>query len=164
MPDKKECAWPQKEKVRFNGVEIVVENPAGTKRCGKSEDGTPWETTMMYSYGYIKGTEGADGEEVDVYLGPNEKAPYAFIVHQNDPDKDQYDEDKVMLGFESARDAKEAYLLHYDDKKFFGEMSAVPWNSFKRGLGLTDPKRTAGFSWKALQMRLTSESRTIVLE
>jgi hypothetical protein len=163
MAEKKQCAWPKKEKAKFNGVSIVVENPAGTKRCGEDEDGNPWQTTMMYAYGYIKGTEGADGEEVDVYLGPNEDAPYVYVVHQNNPETGDYDEDKVMLGFETAKEAKEAYLLHYDDKKFFGEMSAVPWESFKRGLGLTNPKRTAGFSWKALQMKLTADARTIVL-
>jgi hypothetical protein len=43
-----------------------------------------------------------------------------------------YDEDKVMLGFSSAGLAKQAYLAHYDQPAFFGGMSTMAMDQFKR--------------------------------
>jgi hypothetical protein len=43
----------------------------------------------------------------------------------------KFDEQKVMIGFNSAKDAKEAYLKHYNDPRFFGSMKAMPMAEFK---------------------------------
>lgn len=108
------------------GLPIAIENRKGSVRKGKDENGHEWRTKMQNPYGYIVGTKGADGEEVDAYVGPDKQAPKAYVVHQHKPDGTGYDEDKVMLGFRSKKDAKEAYLAHYDSPKFLGPMSAVP--------------------------------------
>jgi hypothetical protein len=47
------------------------------------------------------------------------------------PEFKQYDEDKVMAGFNTAKDAKAAYLLNFDDTRFFGAMTAMPVERFK---------------------------------
>jgi hypothetical protein len=80
---------------------------------------------MKHPYGYIKGTKGADGEEVDAYVGPKKDAPKAFVVHQHKEDGTGFDEDKVMLGFKSKAEARKAFLAHYDSPKFLGPISAV---------------------------------------
>lgn len=112
--------------IEFQGLPIAVENRAGSVREGTTRDGHHWRTKMKVPYGYIKGTEGADGEGVDVFVGPKEDAADAYVVHQHKPDGTGYDEDKVILGTESKEEAKELYLAHYDDPKFLGPISKVP--------------------------------------
>ena len=67
----------------------------------------------------------ADGEGVDVYVGPNKEAPFAFVVHQHKDDGTGFDEDKAILGVDSEEEAKKLYLEHYDDPKFLGPISKV---------------------------------------
>jgi hypothetical protein len=86
---------------------------------------------MHWPYGYIVGTKGKDGEEVDAYVGPDKEAPNAYVVHQHKPDGTGYDEDKVMLAFASKLEAKKAFLRHYDSKKFLGPISVVPIDRLK---------------------------------
>lgn len=117
---------------KFQGIPIAVENRKGDVRSGQDKDGHKWRTVMQHPYGYIKGTKGADGEEVDVYVGPGKKAPMAYVVHQRKADGKSFDEDKVMLGFEDRKSAREAFLKHYDDPKFLGPISAVPVETLKK--------------------------------
>jgi len=86
---------------------------------------------MKYDYGFIYKAKGEDGEGLDVYLGTNQEPEKVYIVHQNDPKTGKYDEDKVMLGFDSSKKAKSAYLAHYDNPKFFGSMSEIDFVDFK---------------------------------
>lgn len=112
-------------KTEFQGIPISIENAQGSYRHWKDPlKGEEGRTYMHYAYGYIRGTEGADGEGVDVYLGPNEESPIAFIVRQCCPITGEYDEDKVMLGFYTYDEAKEAYMGQYDDPGFFGSMDS----------------------------------------
>jgi hypothetical protein len=117
--------------IDFQGLGIDVENRKGSVRKGVDEDGTPWRTKMKHPYGYIEGTKGADGEEVDAYVGPVKDAPKAYVVHQHKADGTGFDEDKVMLGFGSKEEAEKAYLAHYDDPKFLGPISEVPVERLK---------------------------------
>lgn len=116
----------RKPVVRWHGLEIAIENPAGTVRRGNG-----WQTRMVYDYGYVKRSEAVDGDEVDVYLGPNLNAPTVYVVHQRKyGDWDAYDEDKCMVGFDSEDDARAAYLQHYDDPRFLGPITAMPVDEF----------------------------------
>lgn len=107
------------------GLKVSIENRKGSVRKGKDSDGHEWRTKMIHPYGYLTGTRGADDEPVDAYVGPDKNAPDAYVVHQHKDDGTGYDEDKVMLGFKSKKDAKEGYLKHYDDPKFLGPISRV---------------------------------------
>lgn len=113
------------DRYEFQGLPIAVENVAGSTRSGKDRDGHEWETKMKHDYGFIEGTKAGDGDAVDVYVGPKEDAPAAYVVHQHKPSGKGFDEDKVMLGFSNKRDAKAAYLKHYDDPKFLGPIDKV---------------------------------------
>lgn len=115
----------------FQGLPIAIENRRGSVRKGTDSDGHEWRTKMKVPYGYIVGTRGADGEPVDAFVGPHEEARNAFVVHQHKPTGKGYDEDKVMLGFPSKKDAKEMYLAHYDDPKFLGPIHRVSTERLK---------------------------------
>lgn len=120
-----------KRKVAWKGLTISVENEAGDVRRGVGSDGH-WATRMMYAYGYINGTMGVDGDQVDVYLGPDlEDAPSVFVVHQRRYGAwDEYDEDKCMLGFLDEDQAVGAYLSCYDDPRFLGPVTELSVEDF----------------------------------
>jgi hypothetical protein len=107
------------------GIPVAIENRKGSVRSGKNSDGTEWKTKFKAPYGYIKGTKGADGEEIDAYVGPDKSSTKAYVVHQRKDTGKGYDEDKVMLGFKSEGQAKKTFLQHYDDKKFLGPITAM---------------------------------------
>ncbi len=123
--------WKLQGKTEFQGLKISIENKKGSTRKGQDEDGKEWKTFMHYDYGYIRMTEGVDGDHVDCYLGPNKKSTKVFIVHQNNPKTKAYDEDKVMLGFDSPHQAKTAYKNQYDSPGFFGSMTTTDIETFK---------------------------------
>ena len=116
-----------KPRVQWNGLEIAIENPAGTIRSGEG-----WQTMMKHHYGYVCRSEAMDGDEVDVYLGPYLfDAPMVYVVHQRRRgDWEAYDEDKAMLGFFNEEAARQAYLEHYDDSRYLGEVTAMPVAEF----------------------------------
>jgi len=113
------------------GIPIAIENRKGSVRSGTDKDGKPWRTVMKHPYGFIKGTKGKDGEEVDAYVGPKKDATHAYVVHQRKHDGKGHDEDKVMLGFEDEDAARKAYLKHYNDPKFLGPISPVEIDRLK---------------------------------
>lgn len=123
----------KKGHVFVNGLNISIENPAGSERSGVDENGNAWSTTMNNHYGYIKGTKGADKDHVDVFLGPNPKgAASVFVVDQVDPHSGRFDEHKAMVGFDSAEEAREAYLSNYEPGwNGLGAITEMPFARFK---------------------------------
>lgn len=119
--------------VMFADMQVCIESPMGSKREWIDTDGTAGSTTMKYDYGYIVGTWGTDGDSVDVYLGPTPHAQWVYVVHQQSKASGftQYDEDKVMLGFDSPNHARDAYLRQYDDERFFGGMTVMDLDQFR---------------------------------
>lgn len=128
----KKQAYKLQGRTNIQGLNIAIENRKGSVRKGVDRDKHEWRIKMKHPYGYIKGTNGADGEPVDAYVGPDKSAPDAYVVHQHKCDGKGYDEDKVMLGFKNKKEAKEAYLKHYDDPKFLGPISKVSVERLKR--------------------------------
>lgn len=135
-------------RMTFRGLPISIETDKGELRhwfdVHENKSGT---TKMTWPYGYIRRTEGVDGDHVDCYVGPNERAKNVYIVHQmKAPEFKVYDEDKCMLGFLSAKDAKEAYLAHYNKPGFFGSMTIMPFEEFEKKVKATfeEPKKLAG--------------------
>lgn len=45
----------KKGHVNLHGLDISIENPAGSTRRGVDENGRGWETKLSHHYGYIKG-------------------------------------------------------------------------------------------------------------
>lgn len=100
--------------VSWQGLAIAIENPALTVREGVGEDGKPWRNTMLAHYGFIDGTRGADGDEIDLFLGPAPESSAAWILNQRNA-AGAFDEHKVLAGFIDARHAVDAYRLSYSD-------------------------------------------------
>jgi hypothetical protein len=120
-----------KRAIRWRGLVLRIENEAGTYRSGRKPDGTLWTTRMIHPYGYACRSEGVDGDEVDVFVGPNLAAPMVYVVHQRQVGNwSEYDEDKCLIGFDSEDDAKRAFLLNYDDPRFLGPITALPADTF----------------------------------
>jgi inorganic pyrophosphatase len=122
--------------LKFQGIPIAIENRKGSTREGVDPDGKPWKTTFALPYGYIKKTEGKDGEEIDAYIGPKDDATHAFVVHQRKIDGTGHDEDKVFLGMPSVEAVRKAYLKHYNKvgPKLLGEISTISMDMLKAKL------------------------------
>lgn len=117
-----------KDRVRFAGLPVTIENPAGSVRRGRG-----WAVTMTHAYGYIRGTLGVDGDHFDCLLGPDEEADTAYLVTTKAPPAfEADDEQKALLGFPSEAAARAAFLGMYSDKRFLGAIRAMPMERFKR--------------------------------
>lgn len=114
----KESGNYKKGHIKFGGYDYTIENPKGSTRSGKDADGKEWKVTMHDTYGYIRGKFGKDGDHLDMFI--NDKADLdnwngdVFVVDQVNPDG-SFDEHKVMYGYDSMDDAKNAYLANYSD-------------------------------------------------
>lgn len=133
-PQAKRKKYPFQGFIDFQGLAIDVENKAGSNRSGTDETGEKWATYMHFHYGEIRGTEGTDGDKLDVYVGPNHDSSVVVVIHQCDPSTGKYDEDKVMLGFDSEQEAIGAYLKQYNRPGFYkdGEHTSMPIGQFWR--------------------------------
>lgn len=95
----------------WRGFRLLIESPAGTVREGSGPEG-PWRNTVQAHYGFFDGTRGADGEGVDVFLGPAVESPFVWVLNQTDA-AGAFDEHKVLAGFLDRRHALDAYRLSY---------------------------------------------------
>lgn len=125
--------YPIPKKFKWQGLGISIESPAGSARQWYDPHEKRHGITMMlYDYGYIRGTDGVDGDKIDAYLGPHlDTASSVYVVRQlKGPDFRYYDEDKCMIGFECMEDARIAYLAHYDNPRFIGAIDEFPVGPF----------------------------------
>ena len=74
-----------------------------------------WEVVMPSTYGYLKGTEGADGDQVDAYVGEDPQSERVWVVDQVDADTKAFDEHKVFVGFSNYAQVKETYDAAFSD-------------------------------------------------
>lgn len=132
----KEAGNYAKGHVSLNGLDISIENPAGTKR-------RPEWPALQNHYGYFKGSVGADKDHVDVFL--TDRAADAslpvFVVDQNNADG-SFDEHKVILGAATEAEARSTYLGNYAKGwKGLGAITQMSLGDFKAWV--RDPAKTA---------------------
>ena len=121
----KEAGNYAKGHVTLDGMNVTIENPAGSTRSGTDASGKPWEVTMPGDYGYIKGTKGADGDHVDVTIGSNPDGfQKVWVVDQVKPDG-SFDEHKSLLGYNSKDEALAAYRASFSDGKADSRIGGV---------------------------------------
>ncbi len=119
----------RKGHTRIAGLAIAIENPAGSKR-------RPEWPTLVAHYGYVKRTEGADGDAVDVFIQPSTPEDWdgeVFVIDQPNA-AGGFDEHKCMLGYASRQEAVDAYLAHYPSGWRLGPVTAVSVTDFKAWL------------------------------
>ena len=132
--------------VKIDGLDITIENPKGSIRRGTSKTGKKWETEMANDYGYIKGSQSIDGDHIDIFLSDNPTEGNVYVIDQINPDTQQFDEHKVMYGFNSAEKAEAAYLANYEKGwKGLGTITEVSKDEFKKWLE-SSHRKTKPFS------------------
>jgi len=149
--EQKKAGNYRKGKFRWRGREIAIETPSGATRSGVGKDGAPWSVKMRDHYGYFKLTESeADGDHLDVFIGPEPEREVVYVVNQLDPGTRRFDEHKIMLGYPSAAAAERAYLANYSDGwKGLGSVVEMSLPRFLRWLESGDTSRSV----KAAQLR-----------
>ncbi|RHX90266.1 chromosome partitioning protein ParB [Leptospira yasudae] len=131
----------KKNHVRIQGFDIAIENKKGTYRSGEDRDGKKWKIKIRNDYGYLKRTSGADGDHVDVFLGPDTESEIVFVINQKNKDH-SFDEHKVMFGFHDQKAAKQAYLSNYEKGwKGFGSIISLTIDQFKEWLKTGSTKK-----------------------
>ncbi len=113
----KEAGNYAKGHISISGLNVSLENAKGSTRRGTNSNGQSWEVQMPAHYGYVKGTKGADGDQVDVYVGDNPESDTVFVVDQIDSETRDFDEHKAMLGFSDIQQAMNAYNAAFSDGK-----------------------------------------------
>lgn len=139
----------KKDHVWVQGLDISIENARGHSRKGVGKDGKEWHVKMPAHYGYLKRTEGADGDHVDVYLGPHLMSKKVYVINQIDAETKKFDEHKVMLGFGSVNQAVNTYEKGFSDGKGHERIgSIVPLDiaSFKHWLKNGNTKRPSALN------------------
>lgn len=147
LNDRKEPSQAQKDaevyavgRTRVGGMAVSIENPQGTERRGKDEDGKEWATLMTAHYGRLPGTKAADSTRkkpagLDVFIKPGTPKAHAgpvFVVDQVNPTTGKFDEHKVIFGATSEADAEAIYRSNYTaDWKGLGSITGMPKAAFK---------------------------------
>ena len=163
----KEAGNYKKGHVQVGTFNITIENPKGSVRSGIDTEGNKWETTMQNTYGYIRGTEGVDGDHIDVFLsndidGWNGRK--VFVVDQYNED-DTFDEHKVMLGFNEADDAEAAYFANYDRdwaKKHKAVLTGVNLEEFEKWIESSHRKTKAFAEYASVKKETVAVATTPV--
>jgi N12 class adenine-specific DNA methylase len=123
----------RKGRVKIGPLDISIENAAGSERSGLDPSGKPWSVIMPADYGYVRRTKGADGDQVDVYLGPHAheaKTHPVWVVDQIDPATGEFDEHKAMIGYPSEGTALAAYEAAFSDESGRARIGAVTQMGF----------------------------------
>lgn len=145
--------------ISIKGMRITIENPRGSVRKGTDSDGTSWEREMRNHYGYFTNTtgNGKDGDAVDVFIGPH--PDYFDRVYVVDQKVDgNFDESKVMIGFLSKDEAKQAYLSNYSpDWQGFWKITGVSLKTFKKWLYRDHKQRKPFFDYVAVRKHRIEE-------
>jgi len=148
----KEAGNYKKGHVKIDGYDISIENPKGSVRRGTSPDGTQWETQMNNDYGYIRSTEGVDGDHIDVYLSDNPSEGNVYVIDQVDPNTGEFDEHKVMYGFPDEESASAAYLANYEDGwQGLGAITGVSKDEFKKWVDSSHRKTKPFAEYKSVK-------------
>lgn len=128
----KESGNYRKGRFKMRGLEFVIENPQGSIRSGLDNEGHSWSTVMPFHYGYIlKTTSDADGDHLDVYIGPYPESDKVYAVDQSSKTDGKFDEHKFMIGFLNKQSARQAYEDSFDGNAPFMGMVEMTWTEFK---------------------------------
>lgn len=116
-----------KKKLNIDGIAIDIEWPKGSTRSYKNSD---FHVPMHCHYGYIRSTEGEDGEEWDIYVNSEQPSELVFKAEQL-KDDGGFDEYKFILGCNSEEEARKLFEQHMQADKI-GKFEKLSWNDFKK--------------------------------
>lgn len=134
---------PARKTMTIHGLPVVIETRKGEKRSGMTPDGKSWSTVMPYDYGYFKGIPGADGDSLDIAVGPDPASNWVYIFDQSilgQPAK--FDESKVLVHYSSQKAALNAfYGGHHKAADVLLDWTPMSAEDFKRWLKERDYKK-----------------------
>ena len=132
--------------VKIDGMDVTIENPKGSIRKGRDADGKEWQSEMHNDYGYIRGTKAVDNDHIDIFLSDDPEHGNVYVIDQVDPKTGKFDESKVMYGFSSEQEARDAYLSNYEEGwKGLGKITEVTKEEFKKWID-SSTRKTKPFS------------------
>lgn len=160
--EQKETGDYKKGIIKLSGLEIYIENPAGSIRKGDT-----WEVVLKHHYGFFAFSKGADGDEVDVFIkaGIKRFTDKVFIIKQVDQNG-VFDEHKVVLGASSIDEAKDIYLSNYTAGwNGFGDIQEVSLLELRNKLLKTWSEfDDAGFSSEFSKQKITQHNAVSFLK
>ena len=137
----------KKGHIWLQGLNISIENDKGSRRGEKDQQGIKWDVKMPGPYGYIRGTIGADGDQVDCYLGKHPESKTVWVIDQNRVSKKGkvkgFDEHKCGLAYLSLKKFLKDYLKsHFDGHGHdrLGDVVELSMKEFKAWLKSGDTK------------------------
>ncbi len=131
----KEAGNYKKGHARIAGLDISIENPAGSSR-------RPEWSPLQDHYGYIRGTIGKDKDHVDVFMTERaeDTSLPVFVVDQVDQNG-RFDEHKVVMGTANEAEARATYLRNYEKGwTGLGSITQMTQDEFKAWV--KDPEAT----------------------
>ncbi|MGN0032429.1 MAG: LPD38 domain-containing protein [Candidatus Limimorpha sp.] len=163
----KEAGNYKKGHVQIGTFNVTIEQPKGSVRSGVDANGKKWEIEMQNTYGYIRGTEGVDGDHIDVFLsndidGWNGRQVY--VIDQRNEDG-SFDEHKVMLGFNDINEAEEAYFSNYEQGwQGLGAITAVSIEEFEKWIASSHRKTKAFAEYKSVRKASEQDDKQYTIE
>lgn len=131
----------KKGHVEVHGEDVTIENPKGSTRSGKTPEGREWSQEMQDHYGYIRRTEGADGDHVDTFVGDRPDSDKVYVVDQIDQRTGAFDEHKAMMGYPNQLAAVRAYKRNFGKDWKVGPVKEMSVPEFKEWAHNGDTKR-----------------------
>src|ERR1041384_2627940 len=104
----KEAGNYRKGHIKVAGLDVSIENPEGSQR-------KPEWPPLKSHYGYIRRTEGGDGEQIDAFIKPGTPEDYSgpvFVVDQQNANG-AFDEHKAMIGWPDETSARAGYAENF---------------------------------------------------
>ena len=149
----KEAGNYKKGHVKIDGFDVTIEQPKGSVRSGVDASGKEWSQEMHNTYGYIRGTEGVDGDHIDVFLSDHLDNWNGMVYVVDQVNKDgTFDEHKVMYGFNSEQEARDAYLSNYEEGwTGLGTITGVTREEFKKWVDSSHRKTKPFAEYKSVR-------------
>jgi len=142
-PEQIEAGNYKKGHVKLQGLDISIENPRGSVRSSQPGARKQWSQEMAHHYGYIRRTEGADGDQIDTFIGTDIESPNIFVIDQIDQRTGVFDEHKAMIGFKNPAAAKRGYLASYEQGWKSGPVTQMSIAEFKEWIKTADTRQPA---------------------
>ncbi len=136
--------------VTFQDIAILIDRPKGFVQTGKDKDGNDWSRTYQTDYGFFPQTKGGDGEDLDVFIGPNAESTRVFWATQK-KDDGSFDEYKVFVGYDTEVAALQAYAAHIPTK-FLADMTETSVGMLKALLNLEPSEILKRFTSKVTKL------------
>ncbi len=138
------------------GLPIVIECNKGEKRW---ETGPEWPS----QYGFICSQLATDGDELDCFIGADLTSRKVFVLNHNDQ-KGDFEELKVMLGFNSIEEVLDVYRKSYSREagNISMEVELKDFNYWLAHTDLTKPLKKSRAARKKVQNGLDKDLGFVV--